>query len=72
MHYSVILWKSPSMHSVNINCNNIAWNETNHIKYLCSLFNMDQLIQEPTRVTPTSKTLIDLILMSMAPRHKNT
>ena len=33
---------------------------------------MDQLIHEPTRVTPTSKTLIDVILTSMAPRHKNT
>ena len=57
---------------LNINCNNIARNDTNHIKYLCNLFNMEQLIQEPTSVTPTicSKNLIDVIITSMCKRHK--
>ena len=46
--------------ALNINCNNIARNNTNHIKYFCN------------RVTLTSKTLIYVILTSMSIRHKNT
>ena len=59
---------------LNISCNHTAWNATNHIKYLCNLFNMEQSIQEPTSVTPTtcSKTLIDVSLTFMSIRHKNT
>ena len=57
---------------LNISFNNIARNDTNHVKYLCNLFNMKQLIQVPTRVTPISKTLIDVILTPMSTRHKNT
>ena len=32
------------------------------LQFLCSLYQFDQLINEPTRVTPTSASLIDLIL----------
>ena len=31
-------------------------------QFLCSLYQIDQLIDEPTRVTKTSATLIDLVL----------
>ena len=31
------------------------------LKHLCHLFKFKQLINEPTRVTPTSKSCIDLI-----------
>ena len=35
---------------------------TQRLKILCSLYQLKQLINEPTRVTSTSATLIDLIL----------
>ena len=35
---------------------------TRKLKFLCALYQIDQLITEPTRVTPTSATLIDLTL----------
>lgn len=35
---------------------------TRRLQFLCSLYQCDQLINEPTRVTETSATLIDLIL----------
>lgn len=35
---------------------------TRRLQFLCSLYQCDQLINEPTRVTQTSATLIDLIL----------
>ena len=37
-------------------------NQTRKLQFLCSLYQFDQLINEPTRVTPTSSSLIDLIL----------
>ena len=37
-------------------------NQTRKLQFLCSLYQFDQLINEPTRVTPTSASLIDLIL----------
>ena len=35
---------------------------TRRLQFLCLLYQLDQLINEPTRVTKTSATLIDLIL----------
>ena len=32
------------------------------LQFLCSLYHIDQLINEPTRLTATSTTLIDFIL----------
>lgn len=36
--------------------------QTRKLQFLCSLYQIEQLINEPTRVTPTSAALIDLIL----------
>ena len=36
--------------------------DANTCKFLCSLYQIDQLVKECTRLTPTSATLIDLIL----------
>ena len=47
------------------NCNMITNNSlSKKVKELCSTTNMKQLITEPTRITPHSKSLIDLILTS--------
>ena len=48
-----------------INCDMIAVtpaNETRHLIELCELFQYTQLIKEPTRVTSSTKSLIDLFL----------
>ena len=37
-------------------------NETRHLIELCELFQYTQLIKEPTRVTSSTKSLIDLFL----------
>ena len=34
---------------------------TNRLLFLCTLYNLEQMIKEPTRVTTTSSTVIDLI-----------
>ena len=36
--------------------------QTQKLQFICCLYQIDQLITEPTRVTPTSATIIDLIL----------
>ena len=36
--------------------------QTQKLQFICSLYQIDQLITEPTRVTPTSATVIHLIL----------
>ena len=36
--------------------------QTQKLQFMCCLYQIDQLITEPTRVTPTSATIIDLIL----------
>ena len=43
----------------------------NHFQYLCNMFHLEQLVQQPTRVAPTGKTLIGVIL-NMSRKHKNT
>ena len=48
-----------------INCDMMAVtpaNETRHLIELCELFQYTQLIKEPTRVTSSTKSLIDLFL----------
>lgn len=42
------------------------------IYHIESLFGLTQLVLSPTRVTPTSSTLIDVILSSMPERHTGT
>ena len=48
-----------------LNCNvskNVPDAHTCKLQFLCSLYQIDQLIKECTRLTPTSATLFDLIL----------
>ena len=48
-----------------LNCNvaaNNVDNNTKHLLDLCELYQYSQLIQEPTRITSSSSTLIDLLL----------
>ena len=40
----------------------LAGSHTQRLKFLCYLYQLEQFINEPTRVTSTSATLIDLIL----------
>ena len=56
---------------LNINChsNNYIGNA---VYNLCNLFDMEQLISVPTRVTATSQTVIDVIITSMSSKHVNT
>ena len=52
-----------------INCDMMAVtpaNETRHLIELCELFQYTQLIKEPTRVTSSTKSLIDLFLTNEA------
>ena len=47
-----------------LNCNYITENydnQLNHIKQISETFQPTELIKEPTRITPSSKTLIDVI-----------
>ena len=47
------------------NCNTLTNNSlSNKVTNLCSTFHLTQLIQEPTRIIPCSKTLIDVICVS--------
>ena len=39
-------------------------NLTERVNEMCNIFHMKQLIKDPTRVTPNSQTLIDLIFVS--------
>ena len=48
-----------------INCNilkSLRDSNTNKLMFLTVLYNLEQLIKEPTRVTNTSSSLVDLIL----------
>ena len=38
---------------------------TRQLSFLCSLYQIDQLIDQPTRVTDTSATMIDLVLTNV-------
>ena len=49
------------------NCNMITNNSlSKKVKEICSATQMKQLINEPTRITPHRKSLIDLVLTSHA------
>ena len=56
---------------LNINCNTNNY-VGNAVYNFCNLFNMEQIVTLPTRVTPASKTLIDVIITSMSDNHLNT
>ena len=56
---------------LNINCDEHVF-EGNAIYNLCNLYNMQPLINEPTRVTICSNSIIDVIITSMPNKHKNT
>ena len=45
---------------------------SNPVFYIEQLYNMKQLITEPTRITLTSATTIDLILTSMHANHSKS
>ena len=45
---------------------------TNPIHLIENLFQMSQIIEEPTRKTPTTSTLLDVILTSVPDRHTKT
>ena len=57
---------------LNIDCSPNVFNSKNKIYQICELFDFMQLVKCPTRVTPTSKTLIDVILSNMGDKHKET
>ena len=40
--------------------------QTQKLQFICCLYQIDQPITEPTRVTPTSATVIDLILTNIS------
>ena len=44
-----------------MNCDYFKYPRTEKLKFLSSMYQLQQLISEPTRVTNTSATLIDLI-----------
>ena len=58
------------------NCNMLPQNDSrqtnNWVDDLCTLFNLKQLITEPTRVTLYSNTIIDLILTSIPEAHTSS
>ena len=46
-----------------LNCNLLTSNpEANSLRDIISTFNLNQLIEKPTRVTETTKSLIDVIM----------
>ena len=48
-----------------LNCNMLTKNPlSNKVNELCSMYHLDQTIKEPTRITPHSSTLIDVICVS--------
>ena len=53
---------------LNVNCLKSGENG-NYIDYICKLFDLKQLIEEPTRVTANTMSLIDVIMTSMPEKH---
>ena len=50
-----------------LNCDFLKKNHvTNHMSVFMNLFNLTQLVDKPTRITPTSRTLLDVILTTNA------
>ena len=45
---------------------------TNPVHYIESAYDMTQLVEQPTRVTETSSSLLDIILTTVPERHKYT
>ena len=46
--------------------------KSNYIHDICNLYNMKQLISEPTRVTRNTASLIDIIMTTMPQKHKDS
>ena len=44
----------------------VSSKQINDLKFVCSMFQLQQLITLPTRVTPTSRTIIELFFTSKA------
>ncbi len=42
--------------------NNLLENHTKHFVYACETHQLTQLINKPTRITPSSRSLIDMIM----------
>lgn len=57
-----------------LNCNSLRTQDpgAQALMNFCSNFNLTQMINQPTRITETSKTLIDVILVSNKNRIKET
>ena len=46
-----------------LNCDFLKKNPaTSHMSLFINMYNLDQLVTKPTRITPNSKTLIDVVL----------
>ena len=45
-----------------LNCDFLKNPVTSHMSSFMNMYNLDQLVTKPTRITPSSKTLIDVIL----------
>ena len=56
---------------LNVNCLKSGENG-NYIDYICELFDLKQLIKEPTRVTVNTMSLIDVIMTSMPEKHSTS
>ena len=75
--FNCILTKIESLHLEStiigdFNCNVLADvldNNTKHLIELCDLYQYSQLITQPTRITASSSTLIDLIPTNINLRH---
>ena len=57
---------------LNVDCTKEVFNSKNNIFKLCELFNLEQLVNAPTRVTVKSSSIIDVILSSLGFKHKCT
>ena len=69
------LWKNPRVviiGDLNINCLGDEARVNNPLLQLCDLYDMSLLIKEPTRVTCTTSTLIDIILTTMPEAHTSS
>ena len=50
----------------------VSSKQINDLKFVCNMFQLQQLITLPTRVTPTSRTIIDLFFTSKSELYKES
>ena len=55
-----------------VNCNLLPLASAHNSSYLTNIYGLSQLIAEPTRVTPVSKTLIDLCITNSPEKVSNS